>query len=140
MLGHHSPIEGAMLLMVATGRLPGMHALPGAMDGLHGALVNLCAPDAKHRHHHPKTTHLDPTPPSRPWPLLGIYLAWTAPAWTRFCGWGRGRLGGWVCRRGMLPRPSSPTPLRRSRPPPPPPLAPTTPPSSPALPRPPFSS
>ena len=51
--------------------------------------------------------------------MLGICPARTSPAWTTCCGWGRGRLGGWSCGRGLLPRPSSPTPPRRSRPFPP---------------------
>ena len=112
--------RGDMLLMVATGRHHGMPALPDSKDGLQGALFNLWTPDAKHRHHQPNTTHLDPPPPPRPWPLLGICPAGNAPTWTRCCGWGRGWLGGWGCGRGVLPRPSSPTPPRRSRPAPPP--------------------
>ena len=121
------PQMGDMLLMVATNRHHGMLAVLGAKDGLKGALFHLWTADAKHRHHQPNTTHLDPPPPppSRPWPLLGICPVGTAPAWTRCCG------------RGMLPRRSSPTPLRRSRLPPP--SAPTTPPSSPAPLRPPTS-
>ena len=31
--------------------------------GLQGALFKLWTPDVKHRHHHPNTMHLDPTPP-----------------------------------------------------------------------------
>ena len=56
-----------------------------------------------------------PSPPRRPWTLLGICPAGTSPAWTRCCGWGRGRLRGWGCGRGRLPRPCSPTPRRHSR-------------------------
>ena len=41
------------------------------------------------------------------------------PSSQRVHGWGRRRLGGWGCGRGMLPRPSSLTPPRRSRPAPP---------------------
>ena len=52
-----------------------------------------------------------PTPPRRPWTLLGICPAGAAPAWTRCCGWGRGRLGGWGCGRGR-----GPGPLRRPPP------------------------
>ena len=46
--------------------------------------------------------------------MLGICPAGTSPAWTRCCGWGRGWLGGWSCGSGVLPRPSSPTPPRRT--------------------------
>ena len=52
-----------MLLMVATSHHHGMLALPDSKDGLQGALFNLWTHDAKHRHHQPKTTHLDPSPP-----------------------------------------------------------------------------
>ena len=55
--------RGDMLLMAATSRHHGMHALPDSKDGLHGALFNLWTPDAKHRHHQRNTTHLDPPPP-----------------------------------------------------------------------------
>ena len=51
-----------MLLMVATSRHHGMPALPDPKDGLQGALFILWTPDAKHRHHQPNTTHLDPPP------------------------------------------------------------------------------
>ena len=54
--------RGGMLLMVATSRHHGVPSLPGARDGLQGALFNLWTPDAKHRHHKPNTTHFDPTP------------------------------------------------------------------------------
>ena len=43
--------RGDMLLMAATSRHHGMPTLPGAWDGLQGALFNLWTPDAKHRHH-----------------------------------------------------------------------------------------
>ena len=52
-----------MLLMVATSRHHGMPALPGSKDRLQGDLFNLWAPDAKHRHHQPNTTHLNPPRP-----------------------------------------------------------------------------
>ena len=55
--------RGDMLLMVATSCHHGMLALPGARDGPQGALVHLWDPDAKHRHHQPNSTHLDPTSP-----------------------------------------------------------------------------
>ena len=55
--------RGGMLLMVATSRHHGITALLGTRDGLQGARFNLWTPDAKHRHHQPNTTHLDPTPP-----------------------------------------------------------------------------
>ena len=124
--------RGDMLLMVATSRYHGMPFLPFSKDGLHGALFNLWTPDAKDGHHQPNSTHLDPPSPSRPWPLLGICRARTALAWTGGSGWEQGHLGGWGCGSRMLPRPSSPTPPRRSYLPPP--LAPTTPPSSPPSP------
>ena len=97
--------RGGMLLMVATSRHHGLPALPDSKDGLQGAFFNLWTPDPRHRHHQPNTTHLDPPPPKRPWPLLGICPAGTSPAWTRCCGWGRGWLGGWDCGRGVLPGP-----------------------------------
>ena len=112
--------RGDMLLMVATSCHLGMPALPDAKDGLHGDSFQLVDPDAKHRHHRPNTTHLDPGPPPPRGPgRYRRFLAGTALAWTTCCGWGRGRLGGWGGGRGVLPRPSSPTPPRRSRPPPP---------------------
>ena len=52
-----------MLLMVAKSRHHWMAALPGARDGLQGALFNLWTSNAKHRNHPPNTTHVDPTPP-----------------------------------------------------------------------------
>ena len=125
--------RGDMLLMVATSRHHGLPALPDSKDGLQGALFHLTTPDPRHKHHQPNTTHLDPNPPRRPWRLRGICPAWSSPAWTRCCGWGRGRLGGWGCGRGMLPRPSSPTPPIRSRQAPPPSCPPPFPPFHPTF-------
>ena len=102
--------RGDMLLMVATSRHHGLPTLPDSKDGPQGALFHLWTPHRAHKHHQPNTTHLNPPPPRRPWTLLGFFPPGTSPAWTICCGWGRGRLGGWGCGRGMLPRPSSPTP------------------------------
>ena len=52
-----------MLLMVATSCHHGLLALSDSKDGLQGALFNLWTPDAKHHHHQPNTTHLDPNHP-----------------------------------------------------------------------------
>ena len=128
--------RGDMLLMVATSRHHGLRALPNAKDGLQGAFFDLLSPDPRHRHHHPNTMHLDPPPPPRrPWLLLGICPAGSSLAWTRFCRWGRGWLGGWGCGRGVLPRLSSPTPPTRSRSALPRAPSPPLTPSSPAPPR-----
>ena len=51
-----------------------------------------------------------PVPPLRHWPLLGSCPAETTVAWTRCCGSGRGRSGGWGRRKQIMPRPSSPMP------------------------------
>ena len=55
--------RGNMLQMAATSRHHGMAALSDSKDGLQGAHLNLWTSDAKHRHHQPNTTHLDPPPP-----------------------------------------------------------------------------
>ena len=88
--------------MVATSHHHGMPALPNSKDGLQGALFNLWTPDAKHRHHQPNTTHLDPPPPLRPWPLLGICPARSAQRGLGVVGgegggWEGGVVGGGCC-------------------------------------------
>ena len=97
-----------MLLMVATSRHHGMPALPGTQDWLQGALFNLWTPEAKHRHHPPTTTHLDPPPPSRPWPLLGISPAGRAQRGPSVVG---GERGSW--EDGIVGGGRCPCPLRR---------------------------
>ena len=138
-MGHHSAAEGGH---AANGghQPPTWVARPPRLQVGCRGLCLTCGPTT------PGTATTNPTsrtwtppPPRRPWPLLGICPAGTSAAWTRCCGWGRGWLGGWGCGRGVLPKPSSPTPPRRSRPAPPP--APSTPltPSSPAPSRAPIS-
>ena len=70
------PVRGRMLLMVATNRHHGMTALPGARDGLQRAIFHLWTPDAKHRHHQPNTTQLDPTPPLEAMAVAGDLSSW----------------------------------------------------------------
>ena len=111
--------RGDMLLMVATSRHHGLPALPDSKDGLQGALFNLWPPDGTLRQHQPNTTHLDPPPPKKALDVAGDLSNWDFPSVDQVLWVGRGRLGGWGCGRGMLPRPSSPTPPSRSRPPPP---------------------
>ena len=65
------PNRGDILLMVATIRHHGMPALPGAREGLQGALFHFWTPDAKNLHHEPNHTHLDPTSP----PLESLAVA-----------------------------------------------------------------
>ena len=81
--------------MVATSRHHGMPALGDAKDWLQGAVFNLWTSDPKHRNHQPNTTQLE-YPPARPWPLLAICPAGTAPAWTGCGGRERGRAVGRV--------------------------------------------
>ena len=119
--------RGDMLLMVATSRHHGMLALPGARDGLQGAFLTCGSPTPSTATTNPTPPTSIPLPPLKPWPLLVTYPAGTAPTWTRCRGWGKGPLGGWVCGKGMLPRPCLLTPPRCPRRPPP--RAPTTPPT-----------
>ena len=72
--------RGDVLLMVATSRHHGMPPLPGAQDGLQGALFNLWTPDTKHRHHQPNTTHLDPTPSLEALAVAADLSSWDCPS------------------------------------------------------------
>ena len=72
--------RGDMLLMVATSRHHGMPPLPGAQDGLQGALFNLWTPNANYRHHQPNTTHLDPTTPLEALVVAGDLSSWDCPS------------------------------------------------------------
>ena len=72
--------RGDMLLMLACNRHHGMPALPGARDGLQGAPFNLWTPDAKHRHHQPNTTQLDPNPPLEALAVAGNLSSWDRPS------------------------------------------------------------
>ena len=69
-----------MLLMVPTSRHHGMPAPPDSKDGLQGAGFNLWTPDAKHRHHQPDTTHLDPNPLREPLAFAGDLCSWQCPS------------------------------------------------------------
>ena len=111
--------RGDMLLMAATAATMGCLPSPTPRMGCRGLFLT-CGPPTAHTNTTSPTPHTwSPAPPRSPSTLLGIYPARTSPAWTRCCGWGRGRLGGWGCGRGLLPRPSSPIPQSPSRPPPP---------------------
>ena len=84
--------RGDTLLMVVNSRHHGLPALHGAKDGLQSAFsFNFWTPDPRPCHHQPTSTHPNPAPPRRPWPLLEICLAGTSPASTRYCGLERGR-------------------------------------------------
>ena len=82
-----------MLLMVATSRHHGMPALPAALDGLQGALFNLCTPDAKHSHHQPNTTLLDPTPPLEALVVAGDLSSSDCPNVDQVLWLGKGTVG-----------------------------------------------
>ena len=72
--------------------------LPGARDGLQGALFNLRTPDAKHRHHLPNATHLDPTPPLESSAIVGDLSSWDSPSVDQVLCLGKGgtrRVGLW---------------------------------------------
>ena len=126
-----------MLLMVATSRHHGMPTLPNSKDVLQGALFNLWTPDAKHRHHQPNTTHLDPLPPE----ALAVardLSSWDCPSvdqvlWGGDWGGWEGGVGGGGCSPGPIYRRPRGGPGR------PPPRALATPPSSLAPPRAPIS-
>ena len=85
--------RGDMLLMVATCRHHGMPALPGAKDGLQRALFNLWTPDAKHRHHQPDTTHLDPPPPLDTLAVAGDLSSRDCPSVDQLLWVGKGAVG-----------------------------------------------
>ena len=79
--------------MAATSRHNGMPALPGARDGLQGALFTLWTPDAKHRQHQPNTTHLDRTPPLEALAVVGDSSSWECPSTDHVLGLGKGVVG-----------------------------------------------
>ena len=82
-----------MPLVVATTRHHGVPSLPGARDGLQGALFNLWTPNAKHRHHEPNTTHLDPTPPLESLAIAGDLSLRDCPSVDQVLWLGKGANG-----------------------------------------------
>ena len=100
--------RGNMLLLVAITRHHGMHALPGARDGLQGALFHLWSLDAKHHHHQPNTTHLDPTPPLESLAVAGDLSSWDCPSVDQVLWLGKGANG----RVGLWEGDAAQAPLR----------------------------